>query len=142
MNLIKYKPTNALGLWGDFDRMLGSFFDDIPAWNDRVPSVDIREEADKYVLEAELPGLTEKDIDVKLENNLLTISSKKEENKEEKKNGYLLRERRSTSFSRSFVLPKDVNKEEVSAIFKNGMLTMEINKTPEAKPRTIDIKVQ
>jgi len=142
MNLIKYKPTNALNLWGDFDRMLDSFFDDVPVWNSRVPSVDIREEADKYILEAELPGLTEKDIEVKVENNLLTISSKKEENKEEKKNGYLLRVRRSSSFSRSFVLPKDTNKEEIHAVFKNGVLTLNLGKNPEAKPKNIAIKVQ
>ncbi|TFG58889.1 MAG: Hsp20/alpha crystallin family protein [Spirochaetales bacterium] len=133
---------NSLSLWQDMDRMLDSLFDDTPLWNSRVPSVDIREENDKYILEAELPGLSEKDIEVKLETNLLTISSVKKEEKEEKKNGYLLRERRSSSFCRSFVLPKDADREKLEAAFKNGVLTVELHKNPEAKPRNIEIKAQ
>ena len=106
----------------------------------RTPSVDIVENDDRYVLEAELTGLTEKDVDLKVEDNLLTISSKKTEEKKEEKRSYLLRERKDYQFTRSFVLPKDVDREHISASFKNGLLTLDLPKLPETKPRKIDIK--
>ncbi|MEW5818052.1 MAG: Hsp20/alpha crystallin family protein [Spirochaetota bacterium] len=142
MNLLmKRTPLNAVSLFNDFDRMLDSFFSDTPVWDTRIPSVDIREEKDTYILEAELPGLTEKDINVKIEDNLLTVSSQTEEKKEEKKDGYLLKERKNRSFSRSFVLPRDVDREKVDARFKNGVLTLELHKNPASLPKSIEIKV-
>lgn len=136
--LVRYNPR-ALSLANNFDRMMDSFFSDSP--RSYAPTVDIREDENKYVLEAELPGLTEKDIDVKVEDNLLTISSKTEEKAEEKKNGYILKERRSKSFSRSFVVPKDVDKEKIEAGFKNGLLSLSLHKAPAAKPKSVEIKV-
>lgn len=141
-NLMRTKRNNGLSYVTDFDRMLDSFFSDTPFWNTNAPSVDITEEDDAYVLEADLPGMNDKDIDVKVENDLLTISSNKEEKKEESRKGYLLKERRSSSFSRSFVLPKDVDRSNIEANFKNGVLTLNLPKSPEAKPRNIDIKVK
>ncbi len=91
-------------------------------------------------MEVELPGLTEKDVEVKLENTLLTISSTKDEKKEEKKNGYVLRERTSARFSRSFVLPEGVDREKIAAEFKNGILKLTFPKVPAAKPKTIEVK--
>ncbi len=79
-------------------------------------------------------------MEVKLDNNLLTISSSKDEKKEEKKNGYVLRERRSARFSRSFVLPDGVDREKIVAEFKNGILTLNFPKVPAAKPKTIEVK--
>ena len=137
-NLVTYTP-HRLSLFDDMDRLFHNFFDDAPL--SRIPTVDVREEEGRYLLEAELPGLTEKDIEVKVEENLLTISSVKEEKKEEKKDGYLMKERRSSSFCRSFVLPRDAEKEKIEANFKNGLLTLEIPKTEKAKPRSIDIKM-
>jgi HSP20 family protein len=84
--------------------------------------------------------MTEKDIEVKVEENLLTVSAKKEADKEEKKNGYVLRERKSSSFSRSFVLPKEVNRDAIKAEFKNGLLTLTMEKTPKAQPKMIEVK--
>jgi HSP20 family protein len=92
-------------------------------------------------MEVELPGLTDKDIELKVEDNILTLSSKKEESKEEKKNGYLLRERRSAEFCRTFVLPNDADRAEIKAEFKNGLLEVSVPKKPEAQPRKIDVKV-
>ncbi len=126
----------------DFDSMLDTFFNDTPFWNNNVPTVDIREEEDKYLLEAEMPGIDEKDINVKIENDLLTISTEKDEKNEEKKEGYVLKERRSSSFSRSFVLPKGIDREKIEATMKNGVLTLDIPKAPEAKPKNITIKVK
>jgi HSP20 family protein len=91
-------------------------------------------------MEVELPGLTEKDVEVKLDNNLLTISSAKDEKKEEKKNGYVLRERRATRFSRSFVLPEAVDREKIAAEFKDGVLHLTFPKVPAAQPKTIEVK--
>ena len=136
-NLVTYTP-HRMGIFNDMDRLFHNFFDDTVSH--RAPSVDVREEEGRYLLEAELPGLTEKDIDVKVEDNLLTITSAQEVKQEEKKNGYLMKERHSASFRRSFVLPRDAEKEKIEANFKNGLLTLEIPKTEQAKPRKIDIK--
>jgi len=141
MNLVKYSPM-ATSLFG---RDLDSFFDSVfdrDFWNTgtHYPKVDVREEKDRYVLEADLPGLTEKDVEVKVENNLLSISSSKKEEKEEKKNGYLVRERKEASFARSFVLPEDVARDKISAAFKNGLLTLTLEKAPEAQPKKIEVK--
>ena len=144
-SLVTYKPNRSLRLFDDFDRVLDSFFDDVPRRHLSTPRVDIREEENAYVLEAELPGLSEKDVDVKVENELLTIASKTEEKKEEKKvakkDGYLLKERRTSTFSRCFALPKDADREKIDAHFKNGVLTLNVPKSEESKPRTIDVKV-
>ena len=136
--LIRYtRPTELF----DWNRMLDSFFDDVPVWNTRTPAVDVKEEETRYLMEVELPGLTEKDIELKVEDSILTLSSKKEESKEEKKNGYLLRERRSAEFSRTFVLPNDTDRAEIKAEFKNGLLMVSVPKKPEAQPRKIDVRV-
>ena len=137
--LVKYRPY-ALSLFDDMDRVFRSFFDEDVLLTGSNLRVDIREEDGTYLLEAELPGLTEKDIDVKVENDLLQIESKKEESKEEKKQGYLVRERRSSSYHRSFVLPKDADREKIEANFQNGLLTLSIPKTEAAKPRKIQVK--
>ena len=138
--LTTYRPR-GLSLFNDFDKALDNFFDDVPFWNSSKPSVDIREEEGKFILEAELPGFSEKDLDIKVEENLLTLSSKKEESKEEKKEGYLLRERKNTSFSRCFHLPKNIDRDKIEARYKNGVLSLDIPKSPEAKPKTINVKV-
>lgn len=137
--LVKYEP-NFVSLFDDFDRMFDNLISLEPAWT-RVPAVDIREENDAYLLEAELTGLSEKDIDVKVQDNLLTIATKKSEEKEQKKNSYLLKERRSASFTRSFVLPKDADREKIEANFKNGLLTLTIPKVPAAQPKSIEVKI-
>ena len=139
--LISYNPNSGLSLLNDFDRVFTNLFDDLPGWSNRQPLVDVREEKDRYVLEAELPGLTEKDVEVKIEENLLTISSAKSEEKQDSRQGYLMRERRFASFQRSFVLPNDVDREKVEASFKNGLLTLNVHKKPEAQPKNIQIKV-
>ena len=138
-HVVPYRPTR-LSVFSDFDRMFDGLFTDRNV-SMRTPSVDIVEDEDRYVLEAELTGLSEKDVDVKVEDSLLTISSKKTEETETEKRSYLLRERRDFQFTRSFVLPKDVNRESIAASFKNGLLTLELPKLPETKPRKIDIKV-
>jgi HSP20 family protein len=139
MNLIRYSPT-TLDLLDNVSNWFDDFLTEPVFGRSTAPAVDVKESDTEYLMEVELPGLSEKDIEVKLDNNLLTISSRKEEKKEEKKNGYLLRERRAASFSRSFVLPEAVDREKISAEFKNGVLNLSFPKTPAAKPKSIEVK--
>jgi len=139
MNLVRYSPSSL-----DLLDNVSSWFDDMfvgPVFGkSTVPAVDVKETDSEFLMEVELPGLSEKDVEVKLDNNLLTISSRKEDNKEEKKNGYIMRERRSASFSRSFVLPEGIDREKIAAEFKDGVLNLSFPKTPAAKPKTIEVK--
>jgi HSP20 family protein len=145
-----YRPGVFENVFGEFDRQLNSFFGDnflgpVDRIFSRLPannglSVDVHETEKTYVIEAELPGFDEKDIEVRLGNNCLSIQSKKEEEKnEEPDRNYLIRERRISSFNRSFKLPENADSEGISASFKNGILTMEINKKAEAQQRVIPI---
>ena len=102
----------------------------------------MREEEDRYLMEADLPGYSEKEVNLRVEENLLVLEAKKEEKKDEKAKGYILRERSSVGFKRSFVLPKDVDASQISAVMKNGMLTLELKKAEAAKPKTIEVKVK
>lgn len=133
------RRTNG-SLMSDFDRIMGSIFDDVPVWKTRTPAVDVRETDDGYTVEADLPGMSESDIEVKVENDLLTIASARTDEKEETRNGYLLRERSSRSFKRSFALPKDVDRAKIDASYRNGVLRLQLHKLPESKPRTIEVK--
>jgi HSP20 family protein len=145
--LTLYRPRVLENALSDFDRYLDSFFgDNFLNPSDRIfnraPSVDVRETEKSYVLEAELPGYDEKDITIRLDGNNLTIESKKEEEKNEGSgdNGnYLIRERRYSSFSRSFKLPENSDSEGITASFKNGVLSMEIGKKAEAQTKVIQI---
>ena len=102
--------------------------------------MDVQEKADAYYLEAELPGLTEKDFTVNVEHNLLTISSQQEHSEEREENGYVIRERRSGAFRRPFALPEDVDADQISATFKNGLLTLTVPKTGKTQARQIAVK--
>lgn len=137
MKLVKYNP-NTLSLF-NWDDIIDRFFDDDINFTTNFPAVDIREENDKYLMEVELPGLTEKDIELKVEGNLLTLSSRKYEKKEEKKKDYILKERRRMSFSRSFTLPEGADRDNIQAEFKNGLLKILLAKKPAAKPKLISI---
>jgi HSP20 family protein len=111
-------------------------------WQQSVPAVDIAESEKAYEITAELPGIDEKNIEVKLANGNLVIKGERQEDKEEKKKDYYLRERRFGSFERSFEVPDGVDVDKVEAAFKKGVLTVTLPKKPEAqKPaKTIDVK--
>ncbi|HUX13013.1 MAG TPA: Hsp20/alpha crystallin family protein [Spirochaetia bacterium] len=140
--LVRNMRNGTPSILGDFDRYFARLFDDTPSLGSRVPAVDVQELDDRYVLEADLPGMTQKEIDVKVEDNLLTISSEKKAETEQKPEGYIVRERRASSFRRSFVLPKDVDHDKIEAHFRNGILRLELHKSPEAKPRAIEVKAE
>lgn len=125
----------------EFDRLfdrLGPEGTDFSGW---VPTVDVRETNDALLIEAELPGLTPDDVDVRVENGVLTISGeKRREVEKEKDDSYRLVERCYGRFERSFTLPRGVDAEKVSAEFSNGVLTVSLPKAETAKPRKIEIK--
>jgi HSP20 family protein len=106
-----------------------------------VPAVNIYEDEHSINIEAELPGMQEKDIDVSLENNVLTISGERKLENEEKRENFHRMERSYGRFTRSFTLPPSVDPEHVNAEFNNGILKVSINKKEEAKPRQIKIGV-
>jgi len=144
-----YRPNTIQNALSDFDRYFESFFGDSvlsPSTRilNRLPAVDVRETEKAYIVDMELPGYDEKDIEIHIDGASLSIASKQEEasNKETDNGTWLLRERHVSSFSRSFKLPDNANPEEVNAEFKNGILKMEINKRAEAQKRAIRINVK
>ena len=105
-----------------------------------TPRVDVKEEDNSYVLEMELPGCCEKDVSIELDRKNLKISSvKDEEKKENVKHKYILKERRVSSFERNFTLPSDVDSDSITANFKNGILTVTMQKREIEKPKRIEI---
>jgi HSP20 family protein len=121
------------GFWGSpFGR---SFTQLEPLWSGKLsaPAVDIVDSDKAYELTAELPGLDEKDIEVKLADGGLCIKGEKKEQKEENKKDYYLSERRYGSFERYFALPDGVDTDRIEANFKNGVLTITLPKKPEAQ---------
>lgn len=137
--MLATRTNNGLDLVRDFDSLLESFLDDRPMKNGKYPLVDIREEEDRYQMEAEIPGFNEEDIQINVNDGILTLSSEMKKEEERKDKGYLVRERRCSTFQRSFVLPKNADAEGISASYKDGILELEIPKRAEAKPRAIKI---
>jgi HSP20 family protein len=107
-----------------------------------VPAIDIIEKDDAYEVTAELPGLDEKNIEVKLTNGSLTIKGEKKEEKEEKKKDYYLHERHFGAFERCFQVPEGVDTDKIDASFKKGVLTVKLPKKPEARKPTKKIEVK
>ena len=104
-----------------------------------MPPVDIQETADSYRLTAELPGLTKEDISITLENNVLRLTGERKFEKDAKKEGFHRIERTYGAFARAFTLPSQVNHDRVEAAFENGILTINVPKAEQAKPRKITI---
>ena len=104
-----------------------------------MPAVDIREDEERLILEAELPGMSKDDVQLSLENNVLTLSGERHFEKEVDKTNYHRIERAYGPFSRSFTLPRNVRTEAVAASFSNGLLTVVLPKVDEAKPRRVEI---
>jgi HSP20 family protein len=107
-----------------------------------TPLVDISEDANEYLVKAELPELKKEDVKVSVENGELTISGERKSEKEEKGKKFHRIERSYGSFLRSFTLPESVSGERVVAEFKDGLLTVHLPKDEKAKPKSIEVKVQ
>ena len=100
---------------------------------------DVKETKDAFELCADVPGVTAKDLDIKLTNNRLTVSGKREAEKTDKGDTYYSYERSYGSFSRSFTLPEEVNTEAIHADLKDGVLKVVLPKKPETKPRQVEV---
>jgi HSP20 family protein len=148
MAITRYRTRTWPAAWQELEEMsnrLSRFFNETPAgegdgttW---LPAVNVEETRDELVLTAELPGMTREDVEIELENNVLTIHGTKEQEREQKDDRrYHLWERRWGSFQRSFTLPRTVSGDNISASFENGVLTIRMPKAAEAKSRRIEIR--
>jgi HSP20 family protein len=106
-----------------------------------VPAVDVYEDAQKVTLKLEVPGIEEKDLDVRVENNTLTVKGERKFEKEEKEENFHRIERRYGSFYRAFTLPSTVDTENVQAHYNAGVLKLELKKKAEAQPKQIKVNV-
>jgi len=106
-----------------------------------APAVDIYETENELVLKADLPDIDEKDLDVRVENNMLTIRGERKFEEKVKEDNYLRIERSYGSFSRSFSLPTTINSEAIKAQYTNGVLTVELPKRAESKPKQVKVNV-
>jgi HSP20 family protein len=104
-----------------------------------TPNFDVKETKDGYVFRADLPGIEDKNLDISLTGNLLTVSGHREEEKRDESETYYASERTYGSFSRAFTLPEGTDAEHVTADLKNGVLVLTIPKKPEIQPKKINI---
>lgn len=139
-----------------FDRFAGTaglpslrrMFDLEPSWpfggsfGVSVPAVDVTEEENAYKIAAELPGMTEKDIDVSVSGDMLVLKGEKRQEREEKEKNRYLSERSYGAFQRSFALPDGVDADKITAEFAKGVLTLTLPKTPEAQKQQKKIEVK
>jgi HSP20 family protein len=123
-----------------FIESVGGRSDDssVTAW---APAVDIHETENELVMQADLPDVEEKEIDIHVENNMLTITGERKFEDEKNERNYLRVERSYGSFSRSFTLPNVVDTDKIRATYKNGVLRVELPKKAESKPKQVKINV-
>jgi len=145
-NIIKHnnKELKENTFRNNIDKLFDDFFFFSPTTlfkNDWEPSVDIEEGKDTIHVKAEMPGIDEKDLDVKIEDNVLILSGEKKEEKKEEKKNYLYSERKYGSFYRSISLPEGIDKEKVKATFIKGVLNIDIPKKEVKEPKKITINV-
>ena len=143
--IARLEPFRGLSTLQDqFNRLFNESFRNLPeesALTTWAPAVDIYETPNELVVKADLPDVNEKDIDVRVENNLLTIRGERKFEKSVSEENYLRVERTYGAFSRSFSLPNTVNAEAIGAEYKNGVLTVTLPKREESKPRQVKVIV-
>jgi HSP20 family protein len=147
MALIRWEPVRELNtIQNEMNRLFNTFFEapttqgNGPAQSRRwIPAMDLVESEDNFVLRADLPGLSESDVNIELEDNVLTISGERKAEHEERKEGYYRVERAHGHFSRSLTLPEGVDPERVKANFDRGVLEVQIPKPEQRKPRKVTI---
>lgn len=147
MALIRWEPVAELNtIQNEMNRLFNTFFDQ-PApgrgagarrW---IPAMDLIETTDRYVLRADLPGLSEEDVSVQLQDSVLTVSGERKAENEQQQEGYYRLERAFGAFSRSLTLPEGVNPDGVTAHFDRGVLEITIPKPEQKKPRQVRISV-
>jgi HSP20 family protein len=149
MALVRWEPVRELtSIQNEMNRLFNTFFDPPTAGNGGanalrrwIPAMDLVETDEHFVLKADLPGLTEADVNVEVEDNVLTLSGERKAEHEDKREGYVRVERSFGSFRRSLTLPEGIDPEAVQASFDNGVLEVRIPKPEERKPRKVAIQV-
>jgi HSP20 family protein len=137
MALIRWEPVPMNRLFNNlFDTPTAGFGSVTRSW---IPALDIVENDDDYVLRADLPGLTEQDINVELHNDVLTVSGERKSEHEERKQGYHRVERNSGSFRRSVRLPEGVSPDSIRATFERGVLEVTVPKPEQQGPHKVQI---
>ena len=131
-----------LSLFNPFEDLMNDEFYGRRAVTQRahVPAVDVREEKDAYFIEAELPGFKPENVDVNVDNGVLTVTGERRYEKKDEEKGYQRIERRYGTFRRSFTLPDSVNPEHIDASLHEGVLSVRIPKREHAMPRRIQVK--
>jgi HSP20 family protein len=148
MAIVRWEPLRELAsLQNEMNRLFGTVFD-APAQGGNggtlrrwMPAMDLVETDDHFVLRADLPGLSEKDVNIEVEDSVLTVSGERKAEHETTQEGYHRVERAFGSFSRSLTLPEGVDAESVAASFDRGVLEITIPKPEQRKPRKISIGV-
>jgi HSP20 family protein len=136
---MRWNPTRrGMDLFNEFDRMVSEMND----WTSRDwrLALDVSENEDAFMVEAAMPGINPDDLDITLEDNILTIQGETKAERDVEESRYHLRERRFGRFSRSLQLPTAINADEVEAEYTNGVLILTIPKAEEIKPKRIAIK--
>ena len=142
-----WRPSRELErIKSEMDRVWDSFFATKPAvkageGGEWFPSLDVTETKNDILVKAEIPGMDPKDIDISLNNDILTIKGEKKQEKEEKEENYHLIERSYGKFVRSVKLPGEVKSDKINASYKNGVLNITLPKSEEAKKKEVKIKV-
>ena len=147
MAVVRYEPWGLLNqLHGEIDRLfdtrLGRYGEDSNqlATSDWVPAVDIKEEADRYVIHVDVPGVDPKDIEVHMENGVLSIKGERESESKEEQERYKRVERVRGSFFRRFTMPDTVNADAIGATSKNGVLEIVVPKQERQQPKRIQVE--
>ena len=145
MALARWRPMGG-GVERNLMQELNRYFNDMPslwegageigAWS---PDVNVYEKEDQIVVEAEMPGMKKDDIEVSVQDHVLSLSGERKEEKETKEKHFYRRERVEGSFMRSISLPTNVDSEKIDAKYKNGVLTLTIPKAEEAKTKRVEI---
>jgi HSP20 family protein len=148
MALVRWEPVRELSsIQNEMNRLFNTFFDTPTPGNGTatprrwIPAMDLVETDEHFVLKADLPGLAESDVNIEVEDNVLTVSGERKAEHEDKREGYVRVERAYGSFRRSLTLPEGVDPEAVTASFDNGVLEVRVPKPEERKPRRVAIQV-
>ena len=151
MAIIRWRPrrewdpfTDILDLQNNINRLFNLSLrhtdeEGLVGWN---PNVDIYKEGDNYILKSEIPGMNKDEIDIMVQDNVVTIKGAKKLEKEVKEENYYHSERRFGSFQRSFELPGPIDKKKVKASYKDGVLELALPIQEEAKPKQIKIDIE
>ena len=144
MTIVRWEPFRELSsLQTEMNRLFNAAFEGQGGGNGPArrwtPAMDLLETDEEFVLRADLPGMSESDVSIELEDNVLTVSGERKAEREDKREGFYRMERAYGSFSRSLTLPKGIDPEAVSAAFDRGVLEVRVPKPEQRKPRRISI---